>query len=161
MKTTILGVSFSTRMLGLAVLQSGTLIDYSVKLFKETWTPAKMNRILSSLAFAIDNFTITDMVLSIPPIHYQEQPFDELWQAITIFGRERRLNVKMYRHKDLQQLCGREEMMSRKLLMETVVKEFPELEPYAKRESRSKNKYYYKMFEAIAAALLYEQDDEK
>lgn len=155
MKTTILGVSFSTRMLGLAVVQSDTLIDYSVKLFKESWSPVKMDHILSSLTSAIDNYNITDMVLSIPPIHYREEPFHELWVEIACLGHTKSLNVKMYRQGELQAFCGDDERMTRKSLMEAIIRWYPELQSFYKREVRNKNKYYHKMFEAIGAATLF------
>ena len=160
MKTTTLGVSFSSRMLGLAVVQSDSLIDYSVKLYKETWSSAKMNRILSSLTSAIDNYNITDMVLSIPPIHYREEPFHELWVEIACLGHTKSLNVKMYRQGELQVLCGNDERMTRKLLMEAIIRWYPELQSYYKQEVRNKNKYYHKMFEAIGAATLYLKQEE-
>lgn len=155
MKTTILGVSFSSRMLGLAVLQSDSLIDYSVKLFKESWSPAKMDRMLSSLTFAIDNYNITDMVLSIPPVNYQAGPFQELWIEIAALGHTKSLNVKMYRQAELQALCGNEERMTRKAMMEAIMSSYPELEPFYKKENRNRNKYYHKMFEAIGAGVLF------
>lgn len=142
-------------MLGLAVLQSDCLIDYSVKLFKEPWSPAKMDHILTSLTFAIDNYNITDMVLSIPPIHYQAGPFQELWMEIATLGHTKSLNVVMYRQGELQVLCGKEERMTRRSLMEALILRYPELETYYKLEVRNKNKYYHKMFEAIGAATLY------
>ena len=147
-------------MLGLAVIQSDSLIDYSVKLFKETWSPAKMDRILSSLTSAISAYTITDMVLSIPPIHFQGEPFQELWMEITTLGRIKSLNVKMYRRAELQTFCGNEERMTRKSLMEALIQWYPELESFYTREIRNKNKYYHKMFEAVGAATLFLQQGE-
>ena len=160
MTTTILGVSFSSRMLGLAVVQSDTLIDYSVKLFKESWSPAKMNRILSSLTSAINDYNITDMILSIPPIHFQEKPFQDLWVEIASLGHTKSLNVKMYRQAELQALCGGDERMTRKSLMEAIITWYPELQSFYKREVRNKNKYYHTMFEAIAAATLFLHQNE-
>ena len=157
MKTTILGVSFSSRMLGLAVVQSDILIDYSIKLFKESWSPAKMDRILSSLTSAIDNYNITDMVLSIPPLNYQVGPFQELWIEIAALGHTKSLNIKMYRQSDLQALCRCDERMTRRSLMEAIMAWYPELQTFYKREVRNKNKYYHKMFEAIAVAKLYQE----
>ena len=133
MKTTVLGVSFSSRMLGLAVIQSDSLIDYSVKLFKETWSPAKMDRILSSLTSAVERYTITDMVLSIPDIHYQVGPFQELWMEIANLGHDMSLNVQSYRQADLQALCSNSERMTRRSLMEALIQRYPELESFYTR----------------------------
>lgn len=160
MKKAILGVSFSTRMLGLAVVQSDTLIDYSVKLFKESWSSAKMDRILTSLTFAIEKHDITDMVLSIPPIHYWGEPFQELWIAIKKLGHDKAISVKMYRQAELQAVCGADERMTRRGLIRAVIAVYPELEPYYKLEVRNKNKYYHKMFEAIGAVLLFLREGE-
>lgn len=155
MKTTVLGISFSSRMLGLAVIESNSLIDYSVKLFKETWSPTKMDRILTSLTSAMERYNITDIVLSIPPINYQGGPFQELWMEIAALGHLKNVNVKMYRLADLGILCSSPKRMSRKSLMEAITSIYPELMPYYEREMGNKNKYYHKMFEAVAAGTLY------
>jgi RNase H-fold protein (predicted Holliday junction resolvase) len=160
MKTAILGVSFSSRMIGLAVLQSQSLIDYSVKLFKEKWSPAKMSRMLTSLSFVIDNYNITDMVLSIPSVTYRKEPFHEIWQEIVYLGKSKHVRVTTYRQSELQALCGYSERMTRKLLMETLACCYPELHSFHKRELRNKNKYYHKMFEAIASATLFQKQKE-
>ncbi len=39
--------------------------------------------------------------------------------------------------------------------MKQMVFFYPELVPYYEKEARNKNKYYYKMFEAIGVATLY------
>ncbi|HEY5368282.1 MAG TPA: hypothetical protein VIJ75_04755 [Hanamia sp.] len=39
--------------------------------------------------------------------------------------------------------------------MKQLVLLFPELEPYYEKELRNKNKYYFKMFEAVGVATLY------
>lgn len=155
MERTILGVSFSSRMLGLAVLQSGSLIAYSTKLFKEAWSPAKMDRILTSLTSAIAEYAIEDMVLSIPPIHFQGEPFQALWPEVVALGRNKELKVTSFTQDTLQALCGSDERMTRKSLMDSLASIYPELILFYKIESRSKNKYYYKMFEAIAVATLF------
>ncbi|HAO09430.1 MAG TPA: hypothetical protein DCQ50_21160 [Chryseobacterium sp.] len=147
-------------MLGLAVMQSDSLIDYSVKLYKETWSPVKMDHMRTSLTSAIDNYNITDMVLSIPPIHFQAGPFQELWVEIAALGHAKSLTMKMYRQAELQAMCGNDERMTRRSLMEAVIHLYPELELYYKRELRNKNKYYHKMFEAVAAATLFVREKE-
>lgn len=142
-------------MVGLAVLESASLIDYSVKLYKEKWSSAKMESILTSLTSAVKNYNITHIVLSIPPIYYQADPFQELWQEMTYRLRQMKLHVSMSRHDQLQALVGSDERLSRNRLMDALVLLYPELELYARVERRNRNKYYYKMFEAVAAATLY------
>jgi hypothetical protein len=155
MKARILGISFCTRMVGLAVLESTTLIDCSVKLYKEKWSSAKMETILASLTSAVSNYNITHIVLSIAPVYFQGEPFLELWQEMIIRFHSLRIPVTVYRLAELQLLVGGEEKMSRNLLMECLSKRYTELGFYARIERRNKHKYYYKMFEAVGVATLH------
>ncbi len=157
MSKRILGISFSTRMVGLAVLESTTLIDYSVKFYKEKWSSAKMETILASLTSAVKNYNISHIVLSIPPIYVNARPSEELWPEIVAHFGTLNIPYTMCRLAELQYLIGNEERLTRNLLMEVLTTLYPELGFYAKIERRSKNKYYYKMFEAVAAATLYLQ----
>jgi aspartyl/asparaginyl beta-hydroxylase (cupin superfamily) len=95
--------------------------------------------------------------LSIAPVYYQAEPFQELWQEMIYRLRKMKLPVSMSRQNELQSLIGNEERLSRELLMDTLVTLYPELEVYARTEKRNRNKYYYKMFEAVAAATLYQR----
>ena len=97
------------------------------------------------------------MVLSIPPLNYQVGPFQELGIEIAALGHTKSLNIKMYRQSDLQALCRCDERMTRRSLMEAIMAWYPELQTFYKREVRNKNKYYHKMFEAIAVAKLYQE----
>lgn len=155
MRTKILGISFSTRMVGLAVLDSDLLIDYSVKFYKEKWSPAKMESILTSLTSAVTHYNIQHIVLSIAPAYINEDPYNELWQEIIMRFEESLITVTSYKLESLQQITSCEERMSRKLLMETLCEKYPELSFYARLERRNKNKYYYKMFEAVGVILLH------
>lgn len=158
MKAVILGISFSTRMIGLAVLEPPSLIDYSVKFHKGTWSPAKMNSILTSLTSAVKHYNITHIVLSIAPAYYRAEPFQELWQEMVVQLRTLNIPLSMHRLTELQALVGYEERMSRKLFMKVLAELYPQLSVYAKIEGRNKNKYYYKMFEAIGVATLYSRE---
>ena len=155
MNTRILGISFCTRMVGLAVLESDLLIDYSVKLYKDKWSPAKMDTILASLTSAVEHYNIKHIVLSIAPVYANSEPYQELWAEIVSHFYRLQIPVTSYRLDDLQQIAGCEQRMSRNSLMEALTGMYSELGFYAKIERRNKNKYYYKMFEAVGAATLY------
>jgi RNase H-fold protein (predicted Holliday junction resolvase) len=157
MKTNILGISFCTRIVGLAVLDSTSLIHSSVKLYKEKWSSAKMESILTSLTSAIKDYNISHIVLSIPPVFFNREPFDALWQEIVFRFRDLGIEVTSYRLEELQQLVGTDERMSRKNLMNVLSVDYPELAFYARIERRNKNKYYYKMFEAAGVVLLHQR----
>jgi hypothetical protein len=150
METTILGISFSTRMLGLAIFQSNTLIDYSLKLHKGIWSPQKLDSVLTSLASCVESYTINDIALSIPNGYHQTKDFKELVYAIESFAESRGIRVLQYTAKEIYERFGNPVKRTRNALMRRLVVLYPELGMYCDREVLNKNKYYIKLFEAIA-----------
>lgn len=156
METTILGLSFSTRMTGLAVFKSHSLIDYSLKLHKEKWSPQKREMIIASLGSCVDNFTITSIALSIPDEHQQTSAFKQLQEDIESFADSHRIPVTRYTAKEVYQRFSPVKR-TRNALMKRLVILFPELSLYYEREQTNRNKYYVKLFEAIGVAAIHSQ----
>jgi len=152
---TVMGLSFSTRNLGLAVVRLDQLVDYSSKLHKEKWTLKKREMILTSLVTCIDSHTIRKINLSIPYNHHQTVEFLELLEEIKEMGRERNIEVITYTPKDLFQFIPDSKKKTHKVFMNQLVLLYPELLPYYEKEINNRTKYYYKMFEAIGVATLY------
>lgn len=157
METTTLGLSFSTRMTGLAVFKSNSLIDYSLKLHKEKWSPQKREMILTSLGSCVDNLTITSIALSIPDQHQQTSGFTELLEAIESFADSHTIPITRYTAKEVYQNFGCPVKRTRNSLMKRLVMLFPELSLYYEREQANRNKYYIKLFEAIGVAAMHSQ----
>ena len=158
MEAGILGISFSTRMLGLAVFQSNSLIDYSLKLHKEMWSPDKRDKVLASLASCIGHYTISAISLSIPDMHQQTNCFQELKEAIEMFADVHGIPVACYSAKELYQRFGSPVKRTRHALMKRLVLLFPELSLYYDRELANRNKYYINLFEAVAVAAYHSQE---
>ena len=98
---TILGLSFNTRNLGLAVVKLDRLVDYSSKLHKQKWTSVKMEVILTNLASCIDAYTIQKIALSIPHIRHQTSEFRDMMRAIIALAQMRNIEVITYTPQDL------------------------------------------------------------
>ena len=152
METTILGLSFCTRMLGLAVIKSDHLVDYSIKLHKALWSPQKRDLILASLASCIECYNITYIAISIPESHHQTNDFKELLSAIESFGYNQGIPLVSYQTKEIYQNFGSPVKRTRQSLMKRLIMFYPELSQYYDRECINKNKYYIKLFEAVAVA---------
>lgn len=151
----ILGLSFNTRNLGLAVVRLNHLVDYSSKLYKLKWTPQKREMILTSLGSCIDAYTIQKIALSIPHVCHQTKEFSELMTAIIGLAQMRQIQVITYLSKDLLQFVPDSKKKNKNAFIKYLVFIYPELAPWFEKELRNKNKYYYKMFEAIGVATLY------
>ena len=158
---TILGLSFNTRNQGLAVLKSNLLVDYSSKLHKDKWTLKKREMILTSLASCIEFHNINKITLSIPHPHHQTKEFTELKTAIIALAQMCHIEVITYNTKDLFRFILDSKKKNAKAFMKQLVLLYPELVPHYEKELRNKNKYYYKMFEAIGVATLYSRKIEK
>jgi hypothetical protein len=149
MDTVTLGLSFSTRMFGLAVFKSNSLIDYSVKLHKEMWSEDKRDSILASLASCIKHYTISSIALSTPEAHCRTKAFKELRNAIEAFAHLHEIPVVSYQTKEIFRAFGSPILYTRMLLMKRLIMLYPELSQYYDREMANKNKYYIKLFEAV------------
>jgi RNase H-fold protein (predicted Holliday junction resolvase) len=151
----ILGLSFNTRNLGLAVVKLNQLVDYSSKLHKQKWSSQKMEMILTSLVTCTQAYTIQKMVLSIPHIRHQTSEFRDMMRAIIAFAQMRNIDVITYSPQDLSLFIPDAKKKTSKVYMQQLVFLYPELAPCYEKEVANKNKYYYKMFEAIGVATLY------
>jgi hypothetical protein len=152
METITLGLSFSTRMLGLAVIKSNNLIDYCLKLHKEKWSEYKQDLILASLASCIAHYTITDVVLSMPDTHCLTEEFLKLVYAVESFSHEHNIKTVRYQAKEIYRAFGSPVRRTRNALMKRMALFYPELQKYYDKERANKNKYYIKLFEAVAVS---------
>ena len=150
----ILGLSFNTRNQGLAVVKLNLLVDYSSKLYKEKWSPQKREMILTSLVTCIKTYSIKKIALSITPECHQTKECRALTFSIIALAQMYQIQVIEFLPKDLLLLAPNSKRRPKKDLMKRLVELYPELTAYYEKEMGNKNKYYIKMFEAIAAATL-------
>lgn len=155
MTPTILGISFSTRMQGLAVIRSNYLVDYSLKLNKDKWGPQKKDLFLSSLASCIKCHTISTICLSRPYPHQETREVKELYVLIRSLAYQQKIRLVEYTPKKLLLLCNETEKKTKKALMRSLCEIYPELVMQYEKEMSNRNKYYIKLFEAVAAATLF------
>jgi hypothetical protein len=150
METITLGLSFSTRMLGIAVFKENTLVDYFLKLHKAKWSVEKLELILASLASCLEHYAIGDIVILMPEMHCQTDDFIKLLVAIKSFFEEYNLPTLVYEVTEVYREFGSPVKRTRNSLMRRLVVLYPELERYYAKELMNKNKYYVKLFEAVA-----------
>lgn len=153
----ILGISYSTRLIGLAVLSSNHLVDYSVKLYKEKWSPAKCEKIKQTLQSCVEDYNIEEIVLSIPAQFSQIPASREINECINSFARDRGILLSYQNRKMIMTLCLDKEKKNKQGYMRSLVFFFPELARYYEMERRNRKMYYVKVFEAIGFALLQSQ----
>lgn len=151
-----LGISTNTRLLGLAIINEGKLTDYSIHLFKASWSPSKATEIITSLEPCVRQYCIKRVVLSIPPKHHQTREFQALALRIEEYFLSLKIPVSIVTRGELLSLCTTGHKRTKRVLMQLICDRYPELKYCQEKELRNKNKYYHKLFEAVAAAILHQ-----
>ena len=153
-----LGISMNTRLLGLAIIKQGAFVDYSIRLHKSSWSPSKVTEIITSLEPCVRQYCIKRVVLSIPYVHHQTEAFKQLISGIREYFEEKNIPVYAMPPEALHSLYPPEQKKTKKVLMKLLTLQYPQLSYCYQKEMRNKNKYYIKLFEAVAVASLHERD---
>jgi len=151
----ILGISTNTRLLGLALIKQGRLVDYSIHLHKSSWSPSKANMIVTSLEPCVRQYCIKSVVLSIPYAHHQTEAFKHLISCIRQYFEAKHIPLFTTTPEALHSLYPQGKKKTKKAFMEAITLMYPQLSFCYHKELRNKNKYYIKLFEAVAVATLH------
>lgn len=150
-----LGISTNTRLLGMAIInEHGALAEYSIHLHKSPWSPSKADLILTSLKPCVRQYCITRVNLSIPYVHHQTEAFRQLIYRIRAFFEAKGIPVFAETPEAFHSLYPPGQKKTKKVLMHLLTVQFPQLTYCYQKELRNKNKYYIKLFEAVAVAVI-------
>ncbi|MGC4100852.1 hypothetical protein [Ferruginibacter sp.] len=111
--------------------------------------------ITTSLEPCVRKYCITRVVLSIPYVYHQTEAYKQLIYKIREFFEAKGVPVFAETPEALYPLYQSQQKKTKKELMKALCIKFPQLLYCYQRELRNKNKYYTKVFEAVAVAALY------
>jgi hypothetical protein len=151
-----LGISTNTRLLGLAIIHQGQLLDYSIRLDKSPWSPAKATQIITSLEPCVRQYSIKKIVLSMPYLYHQTDAFKTVYNALKQYCTDQQIALLTQPAESFYSLGEEKEKRSKKAVMYAISQQFPQLTYCFQKEMRNKKKYYTKLFEAVAAATIAE-----
>jgi hypothetical protein len=152
-----LGISTNTRLVGLAIIINGELEAYKIQLHKSSWCLSKATQIITCLEACAQQYSINQVVLSIPPKHYQTNEFRYLLSQIKTFFERQGIPVFTESVQALHVFCNGHGRKTKRKVMQALSERFPELQTCYQKELRNKNKYYVKVFEAVGIALLHDR----
>lgn len=155
----VLGISTNTRLVSVAVLTEGRLAAYWTHLYKSSWSPEKRAMIIAGFEPCVRQYCINRVVLSIPSASHQTTALWQLVQAIEVFFKSKHIPCTTITPASFVPLCPVQHRGYKKALMKTMVQRFPELTLFYHKELRNNHKYYFKLFEAVAAAILAAEGD--
>ena len=152
MARALLGISPGTRIIGIAVIIKGELVEWKVKSFKNKWCNEKQAAILSIISRLIEYYDVRVISLKrIDPLKSSNQ-LDALVAAIEKLGVDRNIIVKRYSLSELDYDKRSGKRDGKEKLTESIVEKHPELKKEYQKERNNRREYYTKMFEAIAMA---------
>ncbi len=155
MAKVLLGISPGTRVVGLAVIFKGELVEWKVKTFKETWSRDKRRMILATINSICEYHDI--QVISLKKIDPLKSSIQLNRLIVSIRKQAKRNGIKIYEYSltdlEFDLLTGRKQ--NKKTLSQQVVDKHPELRKEYLQERNNRKEYYTKMFEAIAIAEQY------
>lgn len=154
-----LGLSLNSRLVGLAVLQDETLVEYRVKQFKEHWNPEKLTRMLTAIADYINEFNVSDVAVLLPLRHYTNSETKTLLLKLPALCKGQHVAFFTYTTKNFT-VFSQQGRAKKKALMQALSFLYPELSLARKRELTNKKQYYSKLFEAVAVATLHNRREQ-
>ncbi len=148
-------------MLGLAVISGNVLVDFHLQPKMGTWTPRKKEQILASLQPWFSSYNIKSIALSIPYEKQTSSQTKEVLESFKTHFAEKDIPFHPYPPKAFRTFFDKAKPKAKKEMLRNLALQYPELEKYYEKERRNKNKYYIKLFEAVAVALLHANQLEK
>lgn len=154
----VLGISTNTRLVSVAVINEGGLAAYWTHLYKSSWSPQKRAMIIAGFEPCVRQYCITRVFLSIPSRTHQSQALRSLVRHVKRFFRTQGIGVSVQTPHAFTQFCPRDRRLCKRGMMRQVVHRFPELRGVYLKELRNRHKYHFKLFNAVAAAMLAERE---
>lgn len=149
----ILGISLNTRIVGMAILENTTLVEYQVKLFKEGWSAEKLERIIACIHRFANEYAVKNLACLTPFAHHQTPEIKQVIDQLKCSCKQKRFPIRFYTPQEICSLCEASRAKKR-ALMQALCLLYPELTLAEKRERRNRKRYYIKLFEAVGVATL-------
>jgi hypothetical protein len=156
----ILAVNPGSRYLGIAAFRGPELLDWGVKVVIGK-TPRKKLAAGRKIVIALFDQYCPD-VLVLKRLHHSRSShqLNELVDQIKILSGRRGIKVRQYSIQDVKDALVPDIKTNKRKLAELMAAMYPALVYDHDRESRNRNPYRVRMFEAVALAVVYYQQME-
>ncbi len=155
----VLGISLGSRRIGIAVQENGRLVHWQMQTFPGAWSHRKLKRIILAIFRHVELHAAGTIVIKIPDVFPTSKAFSQLIGCLNLTAISKKISIRYYTLSELKQKLGDSEEISRICLIESIVKLHPELLPEYQRENRNKERYYFKLFEAVLCTEMYRWGD--
>lgn len=146
----IIAINPGWRYLAIAVFDESELREWRLKSIKGRGAKRKLERVKEILAGYIERYHPD--ILAIKKLHPSRSSanLDIMAAGIEADCREKGMGVYSYSIQEMESILSHSTRINKKELTKLLTSEYPELVHDLKREERSRNQYFVRMFEAVA-----------
>ena len=138
--------------MGLAIFKDHELLEWKVKTVNGKWNDRKLTKVLHYVSKIIGHYRSDTMVVKILHNSRSSHGLNALVHSLQLLAKQRSLAFYTCTINDLKDLYEDYNVRNKQELMHAVVLRHPELMFARDKELKNRNRYYTKMFEAVACA---------
>lgn len=156
-RTTILGLSISTRIVGYVVLRDHELLTWGVKSFTGAWSEAKRKEIIGFCKSMLHDYAVTGIALK--SIHPSRMSCGmgvvctQLTALVVTLG----IAICSLTIQEIKMFCCGTDRGKREVVEVFAREQYPEYFGNLNTDSEYMNRYYGKLFEALVCAMMVEK----
>jgi Holliday junction resolvasome RuvABC endonuclease subunit len=155
----ILAINPGSRYVGLAVFYGSDLRDWMVRSLAGNSLEEKSVAYVSLLSGLIEKHGISVLVIKALHPARSSKTLRHLVQQAKKMCRAKHLSVSEFSINDLKRAITPNERSNKRRLMEEMATRYPFLYPKLERQSKSRNPYLVRMFEAVALGVAHLNDN--
>ncbi|HYV90918.1 MAG TPA: hypothetical protein VE978_04010 [Chitinophagales bacterium] len=158
MASTILGISLGTKLIGIAILRDGELVEHRVRTFKKRWSKDKEKAIHFFIEKLIEYYSVSHVALKTSDPLKASKRLNHLHENIKQ-AIEKKIELHNYSLPTVK-LGLAIKSHNKNSFMEQIAERYPELRKTYLKEINNRHSYYERTFEAIAVVKWCEIENE-
>jgi len=154
----VLGISLGTRQVGIAILRNNELVDWHLRSFPAQWSKNKLKKIIGEIDTLIHDHSVKIIAVKIPGMLPSFRGFTQLIGALNVLLERKGIKAEYYTLTDIQEHFSPEKKIYKDTIAAVLTDKHPELLTIYSKGKEKRDRYYGKIFDAVAAACLLQQE---
>ncbi len=149
----VVGISFSSRSVGFAIVENEKLEDWYLQCFFERWSQKKLKRMLFAVERAITQNRADVVAIKIPDVLPISKGFMQIVGGMNSLIEQLKIPVSYFTTAELKEFLGLDSRTTKPEMIARILDRNPNLSLEFNRETKYTAPHYDKIFEAYVAAM--------
>ncbi len=136
--------------MAVALFRNAELREWSIKVFRGTWSKEKKKKVLAVVADLVNYYGVTAVAVKRLHPSRTSRHLDSLVVDMKVLAEQRHLKVYEYTIKQMEQSFSMNGKINKEKMAERVASEYPILFNEFEKEKCHRHPYYTRLFEAVA-----------